>query len=237
MINFIILANSKTSFLKSMTMTCIESILQSCMPKAASLDKLRIIVVESHPDVVHDKVITLSYDQTKYDEFNYNYALNIGIDYCQQNFSDNDWYVFMNNDVVVSQKWLLQIAAAVTQIPDLDSLCPNIRQYENCVRFGYTLQKHLDGCCIMCKAQVIDKIGKFDEAFPFYFQDDDYLEQLRLHHVKHGKVMSSLITHLGSQTLPEDESIRPLLFRCRDIFIKKYGLQTYLAREKEKHAR
>lgn len=237
MINHIILANGKSDYHMAMTQLCIESIVASKRPATNGLDTSRIVVVESLNHPVYNKVdVMLRYDCTKYKQFNYNYALNQGINYCQRSFQDNDWWCFMNNDVVVQPNWLLEIEKAVKSDPQLDSICPNINKMECGIKYGYTVWKHLNGCCILCKDVVLQKIGLFDEEFYFYFQDDDYLEQLRLHNIKHGKVMSSLITHLGSQTLPEDDSSRPLLFYCRDVFIKKYTLQTYIQREMEKRS-
>ena len=237
MVNFVILANSKSAALKQMTADLITSLKDADVPTMHKLNEQRIVVIETQLNVNHDGVETITYHPKVPGLFNYNEALNQVISYCLQTHSGNDWFCILNNDVIVSKTWLTEIAKALDVDPEIMSVCPNIHSPAVGIVYGYTIWKHLDGCCILFKKEVLDKIGMFDENFLFYFQDDDYLEQLRLHNIKHARVMSSSIKHLGSQTQPEDSSIAQLLFYCRDVFVKKYGVQTYLQRECEKHSR
>lgn len=241
MINFIILSNTKSQKHFDMTKSLIDSLTNTIFPTTdkTKLDTYRIIIVETQQNFKYNlpNVTTITYDVTKYNYFNYNYAVNQGLKYCYNTFTDNDWFCILNNDVIVTNTWLLEIEKAVLADNELDSICPNINTVTDGVNYGYALWIHLDGCCILAKKSVYDKIGFLDEDFVFYFQDDDYLEQLRRYNIKHGKVMSSKITHLGAQTMPENDTIRPLLFYCRDIFIKKYGIDTYIQRENEKRAK
>lgn len=239
MINFIILSNTKSQKHFDMTVSLIKTLNDTIFPTKTDtkLDSHRIILVESQQNFKYTQpnTITITYDLTKYNGFNYNYAVNQGLKYCYDNFTDNDWFCILNNDVLVTETWLLEIEKAVKADSNLDSICPNINEISNSVNYGYTLGKHLNGCCILSKKSVYDKIGFLDENFVFYFQDDDYLEQLRIHNIKHAKIMSSKIIHLTAQTMSENNNITPLLFYCRDVFIKKYGLNTYIQREQEKH--
>lgn len=236
MITFICLTNSKDDYIQAMTQTCIESILQSDFPNENKLDAARIVLVESQPKIVDYKHVdvVIPFDFKKYGKFNYNYALNLGISYCQANFNDNDWFCFVNNDVIFDKKWLTAMNAAANYDTTFESFCcnPN-RRPENVLKAGYATWVNIEGWCILCKADVIDKIGLFDELFDFYFQDDDYGEQLRLHGIKHVKVMNSMALHIGSQTVPELSDVK-LLLDGKDKFVAKYGEQRYLEREIEK---
>ena len=236
MVNFICLANSKNAYIRALTQTCIESIVQSKFPAKHSLGAARIIVVESCQNAVqYANAQIIPFDHTRYQKFNYNYALNIGIQYCQEHFTDNDWYCFINNDVIFDKNWLVAMSNAIDFDPTIESFCCNINRVpENVVKYGYATFVHLDGCCILCKASVIQKIGLFDETFDFYFQDDDYCEQLKKHRIKHAKVMNSMAIHVASQTVPERSDMK-LLFDGRDKFIAKYGKGCYLQREHEKY--
>lgn len=85
----------------------------------------------------------------------------------------------------------------------------------------------------MFHKDVLDEIGEFDENFDFYFQDDDYAEQLKKYNIKHMSVAISIVTHLGQQTTgPEKMNV---LLDGANKFIAKYGLQTYLVNEQNKH--
>ena len=89
------------------------------------------------------------------------------------------------------------------------------------------------GWCFMCKHSVLMTIGKFDEQFDFYFQGDDYIEQLRLCNIKHASIKSSIVTHLGQKTTGKEDMNK--LYDGREKFICKYGEQIYQQREFEKY--
>ena len=82
-------------------------------------------------------------------------------------------------------------------------------------------------------ASVLMTIGKFDEQFDFYFQDDDYIEQLRLYNIKHASIKSSIVAHLGQKTTGKEDMNK--LYDGREKFICKYGEQIYQQREFEKY--
>lgn len=238
MLNVIILSNSSNPYLSSLTQTTIESLRVAAIPSSNKLNGVRIVLVESQKNVKHANVDKqIEYDFSKYGKFNYNHALNLGIDFCRRNFQDNDWYCFSNNDVIYSSTWLQEISTALQNFPDIESLCPNTNKFFNrkAVSFGYGMRSHLEGCCIMANKRVVDDVLKeFDERFSYYFQDDDYLEIVKRNNVKHAIVLSSIIHHIGSQTTPEDSKITPLLFAGRDAFIEKYGKDTYIQNEFQK---
>ena len=238
MLNVIMLSNSSTQYLTALTQVAIESLRAAKAPSLKALSGIRIVLVETQKNIKYKNVDKqIEYDFSKYGKFNYNYALNLGIDYCRKSFSDNDWYCFSNNDVVYTANWLQEISFALQSFPSIESLCPNTCQlmHRKAVSFGYGMKSHLEGCCIMSSKRVVDDVLKsFDEKFSYYFQDDDYLEIIKRNNVKHAMVLSSIVHHIGSQTTPEDISSFPLLIAGRDVFVEKYGQDTYAMNEIQK---
>ena len=232
MIDFIILAKSDNQQSIDMTQNAIDSITKSLDPKD-DFKKGQVIIVESHHCLHnYNNAISILYDARN---FNYNHALNIGIDRLMHLNNDKQhWICSMNNDILCDNLWLKEISLAHEVYPDILSFSPKcIKECNEDISIGYTLGKHLQGYCFICNRKVIDEIGgKFDETFDFYFQDDDYLEELRKHNIKHACIKKSIVNHLGQQTTGK-EDIRKL-FEDRDKFIRKWSLQTYLLREYEK---
>lgn len=142
----------------------------------------------------------------------------------------------MNNDVAVDKNWLVEIDNALTVDPTIDSICPSLTtNKENTgIKYGYTLFKNFTGCCYIFRKSVYEKLKEFDEYFDFYFQDDDYLERLRLNNIKNAMVLPSKVTHLDSATVKLTGKKWNKLFEGRDKFIKKYGNAVFKQREKEK---
>lgn len=83
----------------------------------------------------------------------------------------------------------------------------------------------------MLREDALRKIAPFDEAFKFYFQDDDILEQLRLLGAKSARALSSKIFHLGSETT---KPTGPALTYGLQTFIGKYSKDVYLRNEAAK---
>ena len=226
MIDYVDLTNTRTKKDYAMTSKLVESLRETAYPAENGFESCRIVIVESdrensgfrYPDYCR----TVPYDWSKYGKFNYNYALNIGQKACFES-GRGDWLCFLNNDVVCQPDWILEISKAVSADPSIESVSPNTRRRSEGVKYGYTLFEHLDGCCIMCRRSVIGKIGEWDEAFDFAYQDDDYLERCRKAGIVHARPMSSCITHLGGQTA---EYTRELAMRGLRAFAAKWSRQT-----------
>lgn len=233
MINFIILTNTISEKIYSMTQNAINSIVNS---KDADFpfDEKRIFIIESNKQTIfnYTNSKTILYDREK---FNYNHAINIGLDFINADINDdNNWFCFMNNDIICDDDWLIEISKAYQKDKSIMSFSPQcIKKCQNDVELGYVLGKHLQGYCFISNSQVIKAIEKFDETFDFYFQDDDYLEQIRMRQIKHACVKKSIVIHLGQQTTGKEDMNK--LFQDRDRFIRKYSMQTYIAREYEKY--
>lgn len=237
MLNIVILSNSKNSYLKALTTASIESLKNSYVAAYPPFDEIHILVVESCKNIRHENAEQIDYDWSKYTEFNYNYALNQGIEFFRSRCTRNDWYCFSNNDIIYDKNWILEISAVYQQFPKLESICPNLDVIlkKQQLKLGYVLGENLNGCCILAKCSLIDDVLKsFDEDFSYYFQDDDYLEILKANNICHGKVMSSIIHHIESQTSLENTEMMKKLYDGRDIFIRKYGKDVYIKNEIDK---
>lgn len=191
-------------------------------------EQLHVIIVESQQNCkfeYSDCDYVLQYPN---EEFNYNKALNLAVGCCE-----GYWHCFCNNDIIFDKKWLTSILSVSQTYPDIDSFCPRYGNNQLDIDIGYICTKQMLGWCFMCKHSVLLKIGMFDEQFNFYFQDDDYIEQLKLHNIKHASVKSSIVTHLAQQTIGKENIDK--LCDGKNKFIHKYGEQIYQQRENEKY--
>ena len=232
--NFIILANSKTDYLHSLTQTSIESIRCTAKTGYATFDEIKLAIVESYAaaDLYLKTDLHVVYDINSTGGFNYNHALNIGVEKCREAFGESDWWCFANNDVIYDKDWLIAIKNALDQYPELGAISPNCRFKTRGVDIGYVLQKNLDGCCFLMRGSVLRAFGKFDERFSFFFQDDDIIEQLKLMNISCGRVCDSKIFHICSATaLPTAQ----VLIYGRNKFIEKYSANTYMLNELAKY--
>lgn len=226
-INFIFL--SKTSNQKQYEMTC--TAFDSLVRSQKYGDNFNIILMESQSDAVEkyrNRVDTVV-DVSSLTPFNYNAVINKGLTYIKDYY---EWVCVCNNDLVFDENWLQSIKLCLHENPDVKSVCPrySINQKEN--EFGYTCPGHVLGWCFMFHKDVLDKIKKFDEIFDFYFQDNDYAEQLKKYNFKHMSVVNSIVMHLGQQTTGP-ENINKLINDAHK-FIKKYGMKAYLVNEQNK---
>ena len=237
MIDYIVLSNTKTAKEYEMTSNLVQSLLDTLYPAGNGFNKYRITIVETNTGINKDFAYpdccnTVYFDMLKYGMFNYNYALNIGYSQCLQSYGDTDWFCALNNDVVCEPDWLQEISKAVTADPRIESVSPNPRGRADGIIYGYTLFKHLDGCCILHRRSVLDKIGMWDEAFDFAYQDDDYLERCRRAGVVHARVMSSIIHHIGNVTVNYTTDLAMRGFRR---FADKWSYGVLMSREAEKN--
>ena len=83
----------------------------------------------------------------------------------------------------------------------------------------------------MHKKEILNKIGMWDEAFDFAYQDDDYLERCRKMNIIHARVSFSKIHHIGSATM---NYTTVLAQRGAKAFINKWSYDVFKKREIEK---
>lgn len=224
--DFVFLSKSSSHDIVMMTRKAVSSLIQS-IPTDVDCN---IIMVESDKqysryyenDIGIDQVIL--YDQPI---FNYNHALNQALPYC-----NGEWVCFCNNDLVFDKNWLCEIFKVSKHHTDILSFSPKFSDKQCDVDLGYTCPGHVLGYCFMCHKTVIEQLGKFDETFDFYFQDNDYAMWLKHHNIKHASVKSSIVTHLGQKTTGKEKMCK--LYQDRDKFIVKWGYQTYIENRKER---
>jgi GT2 family glycosyltransferase len=140
---------------------------------------------------------------TPNEEFNYNRFLNFGL-----TKTESDWIVISNNDVIFTKKWFTKLMIFQKDNPDALSLSPFEPNWHpihglagdiNCY-FGYRAAHEIAGWCIVLNRSVIEKCKLFDEAFTFWYQDNDYGKTLEANNIKHALVVSSRVYHDNSSS-------------------------------------
>jgi len=182
----IILSNTANTHYYTILENCINSI---------DTKKYKVVVVETN-NKLKNKNIPLNakfiFPET---EFNYNEYLNYGLNY----ITDNK-IVISNNDVIYMPKCLEEIEA---QLDIYDSVCPqDINTHTNIAinEIGTKIGYHVIGCCIAFTRKTLKTIGEFDPKFKFWYQDNDYSNNLKKHNLKHALLKNAKIKHLKMQS-------------------------------------
>ena len=162
-----------------------------------SLQGFEAVVVETNTKL-KDKNIPLA-SKAKFifpnEPFNYNRFLNLGIEQIK-----SDKILISNNDVVYHNDSLINLSLA---LDTFDSVSPKDLNNPKHQYFfqdpieGYDIGVHVTGCCIGLIRKTLDTIGKFDETFKFWYQDNDYANLLKKHNLKHALVPEAMVTHKG----------------------------------------
>lgn len=197
-IDVIILSYVKNDSVLKMNNECIDSINNSTKNHT-----FKIYLIETNKDrkfeYSQDNVVVIQPDE----EFNYNRFLNIGLEYCK-----NEWVLISNNDTIYHENFIDKMIEANEFDKDLLSMSPmddkwhthekldkNIKIY-----YGFRTSYEVTGWSILVKRSVIDQIGGFDEKFKFWYQDNDYAMTLIKHKIKHALITDSKVTHLLSRS-------------------------------------
>jgi hypothetical protein len=189
--DLIIVACSSNSNLIKITQNCIDS-------AQKDISELNVIIVETFP-LVHEyeNCLILPYKGV----FCYNRALNSGIEY-----SDADVLILANNDLVFYHGWsqigLLMVAngfgsaSALSQWHFKKGFAQGEFIYE-----GYNIETLVTGWCLFVLRETINKIGRLNEDFDFWYSDNMYAEQIRNAGIRHGLFCNIRVDHLTSATL------------------------------------
>ena len=188
--DLIIVARSASRELIRVTENCIDS---------AKQDKadLNIIVVETTTFAVNYDAEIIRYK----DGFNYNRALNLGLEYAK-----GDIHILANNDLIFHKGWsIIGESMIVNGFPSASALSTYYLQRGfqrgNWIYPGYEIGRHLTGWCIFATKECIAKIGRLDESYEFWFSDDMYAHQLIKADIKHGLFCNVQVDHILSATL------------------------------------
>jgi glycosyltransferase involved in cell wall biosynthesis len=187
-IDCVMLAWSKTANIRKMTQEAIDSLHES-----TPTVKFNVTVVETSTEPITYKGATVIQPGIP---FNYNAYLNIGFAKCSSKY-----VLISNNDVVYHKGWLeAMLAVNEASMSAWSDAYPPHNNMQGKIIPGYRTGMELCGWCILVKKEVLDRIGKFDEQFDFWCQDNDYAMQLMKNQYQHVFVGTSHVTHLLSQS-------------------------------------
>jgi hypothetical protein len=161
-----------------------------------------------HADTVH-----------KPEEFNYNRFANFG-----SRLGVAEWIMVANNDLVFHDGWLHALIAAKNPVvsPKTPGDSRQAGIDENTA--GVVNGTHFSGWCFMLRRSLWEKIGGFDEDFPFWCADDSVVEQLLALKIVPVLVPGSVVEHKRSKTLDGiSDPDSKLTWECIDRFVEKYG--------------
>jgi hypothetical protein len=226
-VDVICLTNTKDDKFYDMTKYCLHTLHSS-----ENKYKFNVHLVESNSDSNYDFTKLVSNYIKPNEEFNYNKFLNI----CNKHIK-SDWVVIINNDVFFEKNWFSNIVLEHEKNPKIKSFSPkdprwfniwfpgHIFEYENNIFEGYTIAEMVFGWCLVIKKDVWDYIYPWDESFNLYYQDNDYVERLKVGYIGHAMVNTSIVSHLGSMTADvafgekEDDNIK----KSELTFSNKWG--------------
>ena len=188
-VDLIILSHAKNTELRALT----QQTVNSCLQSDAAID-FKVLIMEQQPEVVYEGAQTHFIDEA----FNYNRFMNIAI-----GMTDSPYVCLCNNDLIFGTGWCTTLLHTMRHYKLLSACprCPDATRIKQGVSFGYNNSQQMSGWCIMTDRKLYDIIGKIDEDFPFWFADNAYAEQLKIHKVAHALVAASVVKHLGSSTL------------------------------------
>jgi len=181
------------------TLDCIESLIN------ADADPSQIIVVDNNSkdnsvDILADHFGTSLNILTLGDNKGYPYALNKGIPLAVE--LGGEWLLLMNNDVVVDESFLKELALATREYPEIKLFGSTILYYDNPKTIWYigyklipgtligvrsfrgrkydmNIPKYIPidvmhGCTMMVNKSVFEDIGLFDDSDLIYGDDADF---------------------------------------------------------------
>jgi len=184
--DLIIVAHSKNERLQRMTQNCINS---------AKGPDVKVILIETFKLFDYDNVdVLLEYNG----QFFYNKALNIGLD-----VANCDIQILANNDIVFYEGWQTIGYDMINNGFDSASAWYEGSQFPqgDHVYEGYGIATHITGWCIFITKGAMNKIGRLNEDMEFWYSDNMYARQLRMHELRHGLFCNVRVDHLLNQTL------------------------------------
>lgn len=221
-IDVIILSYTKDESIHKMTNECIDSINNS-----TTAHTFNIILVET------DKSGTFPYTQDNVttivpeEDFNYNKFLNIGLKECK-----NEWILISNNDTVYHNGWLEKMLESHDIDNEILSMSPfddiwhihNTFDKATPIHYGHRVSYEITGWSILMNKKVLEIIGDFDEDFKFWYQDNDYAQNLLKHKIIHALITDSKVTHLLSRShgLIDNNERHNMTNGLNSVFINKW---------------
>jgi len=168
--------------------------------------------------------------------------------------SSGDTLVLLNNDTVVTPRWLSNLSAALYGEPDIGIVGPVTNYASGSQQVHYPFEdleefqriaesvnvsdrtkwkrvERIVGLCFVFRRELMEKIGLLDERFsPGHFEDDDYC--LRARREGFGLLVchDALIYHEGSASFKREGSLQQSLLveRNHRMFIEKWQMDPHV---------
>jgi GT2 family glycosyltransferase len=153
--------------------------------------------------------------------------------------ASGEWIVVMNNDVILSDGWLVGLLDAARRW-DLQIVSPAIREGEHNYEIGQYAREltgrmnavirkgQANGICFMANRRVFETIGIFDDNFRIgQYEDKDLFLRATQAGFKLGTVGSSFLHHFGSVTQNSIKTARadkPYALQNKAYFSRKWNL-------------
>lgn len=159
-----------------------------------------------------------------------------------------DSILFLNNDTIVTTRWLSNLRTALYSHDDIGAVGPitNAASYGTAIPVAYKNTNEMQsfaanfnhsnpsaweerlklvGFCLLVKQEVAEKVGEFDERFsPGNFEDDDYCYRIRQVGYRLLLCHDTFIHHVGNATFSENpEQYRHLMRENTEKFHHKWG--------------
>lgn len=157
--------------------------------------------------------------------------------------------LLLNNDVIVTPRWLDNLNKALYSAPNIGAVGPvsnyvsNNQQIDVSYSNVYEMLKFADdynisnnklweykikliGYCYLIKKEVIDKVGVLDERFtPGHYEDDDI--SIRILYSGYNLLMckDTFIHHFGSASFKKKDDLGVLISTNYYKFIEKWGFE------------
>lgn len=134
----------------------------------------------------------------------------------------------MNNDVIVSNKWLDNMVETMDKNPAIGLMNPRWEKEKfNGLKGDYMEADWCRGFCVLTKREVINKIGGFDEAYGFgYWEDHDFsVRAINAGYVP-ALALNSFAEHIKNASVKNEMKQKEwdeLFARNRDTFEKRWG--------------
>jgi len=199
----IILSYTKNLDYYNMLKNCINSIGTDC----------DIIVVETNKKLKDKKINLPCRFIFPEEEFNYNRFLNIGF----ENLKEKDKVIISNNDVIYEPGCIKKL---YKELDNYDSVSPAEKlQY---TQVGNKVGIHVKGWCIGLKYKVYEAMGKWDENFKFWYQDNDYCNFLEKNNLTHALIGDARAKHLVSKSHELVGNLKEFTHDQLEIFESKW---------------
>lgn len=161
--------------------------------------------------------------------------------------ASGDQIVLLNNDVLVTPRWLTNMMSALYSSEDIGLVGPvtNYASGQQQVDMvddwdnehfnrpdpaGWHSVQRLVGLCLVMKREIFRKVGFLDERFsPGHYEDDDYCYRVRRAGYRLLMCRDTFIYHKGSASFKAEnpEGWDVLIKRNRQLFIDKWGIDPW----------